>query len=432
MTTSAGGYEEVLDTFYLMTALFAFSASLAWGVNTLFLLEAGLAVHEVFVVGAVFAAAMALLEIPTGVFADIYGRRLSILLGTLLLAAGTFLYAAAGFLHLGLWGLCCVSVSMASGYAFCSGALEAWAVDALREAGSPHTLDSVFARAAFFSGAAMLLGTAGGGLLASVHMAFPYLLRTACFLGAARLAYKRVADSGFSRREVAFLSLPAEVKKAASASFYFGWKEPRACRLIAAGAFQAFFIAWGYHAWQPYFLGFLEDGGPWTAGLIAAAVALASMAGNAAVARLEPYCGRRTTLLLCAGGVFGVAVIGVGAADAFWPAVGFYLAAMFALGVFAPVQQAYLHRVTPGQYRATAASFSALTGHGASMLGQSVLGGAMRLRSLDFGYVAGGFAALGAVPAVLMLRALGGDGDEFKSKAGLQRPAPAQGHPVVI
>jgi len=78
---------------YLTLALFnTLAASLIWGINTLFLLDAGLSIVEAFAANAFFTAGMVLFEIPTGVIADSKGRRVSYLLGTLTLAITTFLY----------------------------------------------------------------------------------------------------------------------------------------------------------------------------------------------------------------------------------------------------------------------------------------------------------------------------------------------------
>ena len=68
------------------------AASLIWGINTIFLLDAGLSNLEAFTANAFFTAGMMLFEVPTGVVADTVGRRASYLLGTLTLAASTLLY----------------------------------------------------------------------------------------------------------------------------------------------------------------------------------------------------------------------------------------------------------------------------------------------------------------------------------------------------
>ena len=71
---------RVIRSYLVISGIFTLSASLIWGINTLFLLDAGLTIFEVFVANAAFTAAMALFEIPTGVVADTRGRRASFLL----------------------------------------------------------------------------------------------------------------------------------------------------------------------------------------------------------------------------------------------------------------------------------------------------------------------------------------------------------------
>src|SRR4029079_6653429 len=131
------------------------AASFIWGINTLFLLGAGLSNLEAFTANAFFTAGMVVFEVPTGVVADVWGRRVSYLMGTLTLAGSTFLYwllwvANAPF---GLWAV--VSMLLGLGFTFFSGAVEAWLVDALHYAGYDGSLEAVMGRGQMVSGGAM-------------------------------------------------------------------------------------------------------------------------------------------------------------------------------------------------------------------------------------------------------------------------------------
>src|SRR5438552_5136239 len=72
------------------------AASFIWGINTLFLLDAGLNNLEAFAANAFFTAGMVVFEIPTGIVADTWGRRMSYLLGTITLAGATLVYYVPG------------------------------------------------------------------------------------------------------------------------------------------------------------------------------------------------------------------------------------------------------------------------------------------------------------------------------------------------
>ena len=78
---SAPTSRRVEGTYYALTLGSTLAASFIWGINTLFLLDAGLTNLEAFAANAFFTAGMVLFEIPTGVVADTWGRRASYLLG---------------------------------------------------------------------------------------------------------------------------------------------------------------------------------------------------------------------------------------------------------------------------------------------------------------------------------------------------------------
>jgi MFS family permease len=101
------------------------AASFIWGINTLFLLDAGLTNLEAFAANAFFTAGMVIFEIPTGVVADTWGRRTSYLLGTITLAASTFLYYVMWLVSAPFWAWAVVSALLGLGFTFFSGAVEA-------------------------------------------------------------------------------------------------------------------------------------------------------------------------------------------------------------------------------------------------------------------------------------------------------------------
>src|SRR6266699_4851551 len=83
---------SIQRTYFVLLLGNTLAASLIWGINTIFLLDAGLSSGEAFAANAFFTAGMVLFEVPTGIVADTVGRRASYLLGTLSLAGSTLLY----------------------------------------------------------------------------------------------------------------------------------------------------------------------------------------------------------------------------------------------------------------------------------------------------------------------------------------------------
>ena len=87
-----GMTKQVQRTYLTITLLQTLAASFIWGINTLFLLDAGLSNTEAFAANAFFTLGMVIFEVPTGVVADTWGRRTSFLLGAGTLLLSTLLY----------------------------------------------------------------------------------------------------------------------------------------------------------------------------------------------------------------------------------------------------------------------------------------------------------------------------------------------------
>ncbi len=411
--------QEIARAYYVIAGVYTLSASLIWGINTLFLLRVGgLTLLQVFLANAVFTGSMAVFEVPTGIVADTRGRRLSFLLSTAILFVGTLLYAAVPALGGGFGWFCVISVILGLGYTFYSGAVEAWVVDALNAVENPDPVDRVMARGSMISSAAMLVGTITGGLLGSLDLRLPYLARAVLLMMAFGTALATMHEVGFTVRSLPLRAVPAEMARVGRESIAFGWNQPNARLAILAGAMPAVFLEWGYHAWQPYFLGLLGASAAWVTGVIAALISLAMMIGNWAAERLTRFCGRRTTLLSGAAAVFTVTAIGVGLAKSFWLAVPLYLVGMMSSGVFQPVRQAYLHLVVAREQRATVLSLASLVASGGSMAGQAGLGWVASRTALGTGYVVGGLTTGLAIPFLLAMRRLGGRPDRIAGKAG--------------
>ena len=115
--------ERIQRTYLLLLLGNTLAASFIWGINTIFLLDAGLSNLEAFAANAFFTAGMVIFEVPTGIVADTVGRRASYLLGTLTLAATTLLYVLLWQVEGPFWTWAVVSVGLGLGFTFFSGAV---------------------------------------------------------------------------------------------------------------------------------------------------------------------------------------------------------------------------------------------------------------------------------------------------------------------
>ena len=112
----------ILRTYVTLTLLSTLAASFIWGINTLFLLDAGLSITQAFAANAFFTAGQVLFEVPTGVVADVLGRRTSYLVGSATLFVSTLLYFLLWRLHGPFPAWAFASILLGLGFTFFSGA----------------------------------------------------------------------------------------------------------------------------------------------------------------------------------------------------------------------------------------------------------------------------------------------------------------------
>jgi len=423
---------RVIRIYLVIAGLYTLAAAVIWGVNTLFLLDAGLNIFEVFVANAAFTAGMVIFEIPTGVVADTAGRRASFLLSIVTLLVGTVAYVALAAAGAGVIPFSLVSVLLGLGFTFYSGAVEAWIVDALEATGYTGSLDRVFARGGLVTNAAMLVGTVVGGLLGTVDLAIPFIVRSVLLAAVFMVAFVAMKDIGFEPRRVSMSRYPAEMRRVARAGLTYGWSQ-RSVRLIMIVTFlQAGVFMWLFYAWPPYLLDLLGYDAVWVAGVVAGAIAASMMVGNALVEVLARACGKRTTLLLWSTAIQGIAAIAIGFTSSFWVALPLLLVVTGAMGVVMPVKQAYLNQIIPSKERATVLSLDSMSGSLGGVGSQVGLGAISQAFSIATGFVVGGVVTLFALIPEGALRRTGDVADVIVGEAGADGEAcPSQWIPQV-
>ncbi len=395
---------SVQRTYLLLTLLVTLAASLIWGINTLFLLSAGLSNTEAFSANACFTAGMVIFEVPTGVVADTRGRRFSFLLGAATLLVSTLLYLVMWYIRAPFIGWALSSVLLGLGFTFFSGATEAWLVDALTATGFSGELEAVFGRAQLVTGAAMLVGSVAGGLIAqATSLGVPYLLRAALLGVTLVVAFIAMRDIGFTpQRDV---SPVAAVRNVVRGSIDGGFRNPPVRWLMLAAPFSAGVGIYAFYAFQPYLLQLYGDPNAYAvAGLGAALVAAAQMAGGLAVVRIRRLFRRRTDALILGGVLSVLFLAGVGLTASFLLALILLTTWCVVLAIQAPLRQAFINGVIPSDQRATVLSFDSLMASAGGVVAQPVLG-----RTADvYGYAASYVVSAGvmalSLPFVVLAR----------------------------
>jgi MFS family permease len=394
----------VQRVYLVLTLCNTLAASFIWGINTLFLLDAGLSATAAFAANALFTAGMVLFEVPTGVVADTWGRRASYLLGSVTLALSTALYWLAWQMEAPFWAWAVTSALLGLGFTFFSGATEAWLVDALKFTGFKGNLESVFAKGQIVGGVAMLSGSVAGGLVAQwTNLGVPYILRAVALAVTFAVAFLYMRDWGFVPKPGKH---PArEMRQVLQASVRYGLGSPPVRWMMLAAPFTFGVGIFAFYAMQPYLLELYGNEQAYSiAGLAAAIIAGAQIAGGLLAPRVRRLVGRRTTALVAGLLVEVVLLALLGLTTAFWVAVGLLVLWGLAGAATLPIRMAYMNGLIPSEQRATVLSFDNLLGSSGGVVIQPALGKVADAASYATSYLVGAGIALAALPFMLLAR----------------------------
>jgi MFS transporter, DHA3 family, tetracycline resistance protein len=179
-------------TVYLLSqGALALSLTMVFTVMAVYRVQVvGVSPLQLVLIGTVMEAAYFLLEMPTGIVADVVSRRLSVIIGIFFLGVAALiegLFPVFGIILLS-------QVAWALGYAFTSGATEAWIADEIGEA----AVGRVFLRGTQVRQLGTLLGTGLSVALASVRLNLPMLVGGALVVALAGLLALVMTEHGFT------------------------------------------------------------------------------------------------------------------------------------------------------------------------------------------------------------------------------------------
>jgi MFS family permease len=312
------------------------------------------------------------------------------------------------------------------GFTFFSGAVEAWLVDALHYAEYDGALEVVMGRGQMVGGAAMLGGSVAGGVIAqATNLGVPFLIRVGVLAAMFVVAYRLMHDLGFTPdRSKTVLRSTREV---VDASLEYGLKNPPVRWVMLSAPFSAGVGIYTFYALQPYLLGLYGNPKAYTvAGLAAAIVAGAQIAGGYLAPRFRRLFRKRTTSLIL-GALLNAAILGaLGLTHAFWLALLLLVAWALVFAAEMPIRQAYLNDMIPSRQRATVLSFESSMGSVGGVVIQPALGKVADAYSYGASLVVGGAIQLVAAPFLYLSRREHTAADTATSATG-PRSAPLAG-----
>ena len=323
---------------------------------------------QIALLAAVFEASILLLEIPTGLVADVFGRRISVILS----AAISVLSGAIFIFFPFLAGFIAAEIVAGLGETLRSGALEAWLVDSLKQEDRQDQQKHAFAQGTRFKTAGNLCGLVLGGYLALLDMRLVWVPFTVIFVGlflflvlAMREDYR--AKKG-SRNAVAIKlseTIRQSVRVLRSRTLILG--------LLLLALFSEFSFETISQYWQVHFDENLLIPTPYFGWILAAASVLTILFVGK-VARLSERLKGEIASLVILESLFLLSLLLI----AFTTSPVFAVALFVLLQTFVSFKEPILldvfNRHIPSEQRATLLSFKSLVGSGGEVLAGLCIG----------------------------------------------------------
>ncbi len=177
--------------YLLIQGVFGFAFVTFATLSTLYRIETvGLNPFQLVLVGTALELAAFSFEVPTGILADLYSRRLSVIIGMFLFGIGFMFegllpYFITVLIAQVIWG---------AGWTFISGAREAWIADELGEAG----IGKVYLRGSQINQLGLILGVPLAVVLGSVSLALPMVVGGAIFVALGLVLVVVMPEHGFT------------------------------------------------------------------------------------------------------------------------------------------------------------------------------------------------------------------------------------------
>ncbi|MCY4062525.1 MAG: MFS transporter [Chloroflexi bacterium] len=184
---------DAYKLFLVFTAVQSFALTTVFTVNIVFQVkQVGLNPLQLVLIGTTLELTAFLMEIPTGVIADVYSRRLSVILGFILLGCGFIVEGSFPFFGALLFS----RIILGLGYTFLSGATSAWIVDEIGQAraGAAFLRAAQVAQVASFTAIFLSVALASHSLQLAIICGGILLVLLAAFLALF------MPETGFQRR----------------------------------------------------------------------------------------------------------------------------------------------------------------------------------------------------------------------------------------
>lgn len=378
--------KETKAVYYLLTFLIDFPISLIFVTYSLFLLSKGLDLFQISLVNAVFMLTIFLLEIPTGAFADNFGRRKSVIVGNLLFALSFLIYFKSNTMLFFI----IAEIIMAIGTTFVSGALDAWMVDGLQSKKYTGKVDFVFSQATIVSRISILLGGLISAYLGKISLALPFLIAGILYIVAFFLAIYLLEEDEKKIENLSFLSGFKQIANVAKVSIDYGINH-RVIFWLSAATMVYYSATTSINMYWTPRLNELAGDKISLLGWVWLGISTALLLGSFLVQKLFKKNVDNSKILLTMPLIIFLPVIYFAYSNVAPVVITGLIILNVGRGMQDPLHKSYLNKYISSKVRATVLSFNSMMGTLGNALGLLLLGLVARNYSIQASWLISGF-----------------------------------------
>ena len=385
--------------------LIQFLSSLAFGsiipIYVLYFRGYQLNLFQIALLASIFEASILITELPTGYLADLYGRKLSVVLSSLSLFFG----GAVFILFPSLAGFILAEVLVGLGESLKSGALEAWIVDSLKFYNEAEEQKKVFGTGTKYKTAGNLVGLVSGGYLGFLNLKLTWFPFTIIFFFSFFFLFLFMTEEYHSETK----SIPHRVKpfkqlrETIRESFSLLKFEKIILALIILGLFSEFSYETISQYWQVHFYEGLKISPEYFGWLTAASSVILILSLNLVLSLSSKFKSEANFVLLLQFGFIISLVIIALSISPFLAIILFILLQTFQ-GFKEPILLDLYNKSIPSHRRATLLSFINLSNSAGEVLAGLCIG----IIALKFGlratFLFGSFVLIAGIILFLMVK----------------------------
>ncbi|KPL02682.1 MAG: hypothetical protein AMJ90_05165 [candidate division Zixibacteria bacterium SM23_73_2] len=349
-----------------------FITAIFWGsvipVYVLYFRHFDLNLFQVAFMAAIFESSILIFELPTGLVADIYGRRISLLLSALVLFFGGLVFIKFPT----FFGFIIAEITVGVGYTLKSGAFEAWIFDSLKHEGKEKDAKEVFSQGKRYQTAGELLGMILGGYIGfwSINFVwYPFAFGSLATFVFLFLAMREEYWEKAKEKIKVFKQIKDTIQK----SLEVVRQKKLILALVVLGIFSSFSFETISQFWQVHFSENLSVATSYFGWIVAGSSLLVILLVNK-VSKFSEFFKKETTLLLILKIGFFISFLII--AFTYNPilTIIFFILLHGFEGFSAPIFLDIFNRHIPSEQRATLLSFQSMTGSGGEVLAGLFMG----------------------------------------------------------